>query len=407
MVGFNTAGTIANDVLGFFGVRGAGIGVAIDSLLGNPQGVLLNMQDAYLEMALGHGTGPIQRMMGNAQMSMMPWMMPFGMPSPMAMMPGMMPFAGAGYAGAQEIDLAPGSWNIPILSKLFSGRRRAAGRFERMLRTNPHARAAFEAQIGGRITNFGVRNDGKFTVARFGAGYHPGMAAAINPMAASALGYSTMMGSAMMGTYGNMAMGGYPMFGNMSMLGNPFMAMTMGGMANIMGMGPSGPGGAGAGMFDNTGWRGGQGYGSWNPLTMPGRINNTNPGSEYAHQAQVAGVLADPSLTVEDKVTLLIMLIMNKMDDDIERQAQYINSLQQQQSSRTPGGDQGAGGGAFGLSGGPFNPQGGGENSPSIDVETMKLKRMIDKRSQMFDMLRQIIDKYNETAKNIIQSIGR
>ena len=37
----------------------------------------------------------------------------------------------------------------------------------------------------------------------------------------------------------------------------------------------------------------------------------------------------------------------------------------------------------------------------------MKLKRMVDKRSQMFDMLRQIIDKYNETAKNIIQSIGR
>ncbi|CAN0599418.1 unnamed protein product [Laminaria digitata] len=37
----------------------------------------------------------------------------------------------------------------------------------------------------------------------------------------------------------------------------------------------------------------------------------------------------------------------------------------------------------------------------------MKLKRMIDKRGQMFDMLRQIIDKYNETAKGIIQSIGR
>ena len=37
----------------------------------------------------------------------------------------------------------------------------------------------------------------------------------------------------------------------------------------------------------------------------------------------------------------------------------------------------------------------------------MKLKRTIDKRSQMFDSLRQIIDKYNETAKNMIQAIGR
>ena len=43
----------------------------------------------------------------------------------------------------------------------------------------------------------------------------------------------------------------------------------------------------------------------------------------------------------------------------------------------------------------------------SIDVETLKLKRLIDKRSQMFDMLRQIIDRYNETAKGIIDSIGR
>jgi len=37
----------------------------------------------------------------------------------------------------------------------------------------------------------------------------------------------------------------------------------------------------------------------------------------------------------------------------------------------------------------------------------MKLKRMIDKRGQMFDQLRAIIDKYNQTAKGIIDSIGR
>jgi hypothetical protein len=43
----------------------------------------------------------------------------------------------------------------------------------------------------------------------------------------------------------------------------------------------------------------------------------------------------------------------------------------------------------------------------SIDVELMKLKRMIDKREQQFDMLRQIIDKYNQTAKGIIDSMGR
>ena len=43
----------------------------------------------------------------------------------------------------------------------------------------------------------------------------------------------------------------------------------------------------------------------------------------------------------------------------------------------------------------------------SIDVEAMKLKRLTDKRGQMFDLLRQAIDKYNQTARGMIQAIGR
>src|SRR5262249_967028 len=101
--------------------------------------------------------------------------------------------------------------------------------------------------------------------------------------------------------------------------------------------------------------------------------------------SDVGNVLNDSSLTVEDKITLMLMMIMEKMDQDIEAQGNYINALQQQQQAQQASGGQGGGGGA-----------------PSIDVETMKLKRLIDKRSQMFDMLRQIIDKYNQTAKGII-----
>jgi hypothetical protein len=96
--------------------------------------------------------------------------------------------------------------------------------------------------------------------------------------------------------------------------------------------------------------------------------------------------MSDGGLTVEDKITLMIMRIMNKMDRQIEQQANYINQLQQQQTANGGQPVQGA---------------------PSIDVETMKLKRLVDKRSQMFDMLRQIIDKYNQTAKGIIDSIAR
>lgn len=47
------------------------------------------------------------------------------------------------------------------------------------------------------------------------------------------------------------------------------------------------------------------------------------------------------------------------------------------------------------------------QSAPSIDVETMKLERMIQKRSQLFNMLNQIMEKYDATAKGIIQSLGR
>ena len=202
-----------------------------------------------------------------------------------------------------------------------------------------------------------------------------------------------------------MNMGGMPMFGAGSMFQSPFMGMTAMGLYNAAGLrSPSNAAGGVYGLLDNSGIWGGQAFGSTNPQAMPGRINNTNPYYEMYHQNEADLLLADPSLTVEDKVTLLLMLIMKKMDRDIENQAQYINSIQQQQSSRG-----GKGNGGQPREHGTVRRQLSGSNnqSPSIDVETMKLKRMIDKRSQMFDMLRQIIDKYNETAKNMIQSMGR
>jgi hypothetical protein len=95
---------------------------------------------------------------------------------------------------------------------------------------------------------------------------------------------------------------------------------------------------------------------------------------------RIAQTLFDPSRTADDKVTVLQMSLFQEIDAEIEEQAARINELQRRA-------DRGA--------------------VPSLDVETMKLKRLIDRRSQMFDMLRQIIDKSNETAHGIIDSMGR
>lgn len=42
---------------------------------------------------------------------------------------------------------------------------------------------------------------------------------------------------------------------------------------------------------------------------------------------------------------------------------------------------------------------------PSIDIETKKLERMIQKRSQLFELLTKVMEKYDASAKSIIQSM--
>ena len=90
--------------------------------------------------------------------------------------------------------------------------------------------------------------------------------------------------------------------------------------------------------------------------------------------AEVGRILLDPSLDDAEKVTLASLEIMKDLDRDIDRGTRAIAEM-------PPGSDR--------------------------DAEVMRLKRMIDKRAQGFDMLRAIIDKYNQAAKDIINSMGR
>jgi hypothetical protein len=162
----------------------------------------------------------------------------------------------------------------------------------------------------------------------------------------------------------------------------------------------------------------GTGSASWTPLAQPGKIQGSNRAYEGAHSAQVHSVLSDPSLTMEDKIMLALMLICSKMDEDIKRQTEYLNQLQNQQGARNKkGGALGAIGGLAGTAlGGPVGGMvgstvggklggGGQDGEKSIDLETKKLERMIQKRAQLFDTLSKIMERYDQSAKNVIQSM--
>ena len=322
---------------------------------------------------------------------------------------------GAGCASSSSLTTKTGS-DEQFFGRLFRRRRQTGAKLERLLRTNPNARAAFESQVGGKIVAF-ERRGMKVQRLRTSNPGNVSTPAQANLPATTAMGALAQMEQAILSQARRVAaiQGQAANGGGQS---NPTYGYALSGLSQANG------------QATYSSALGGGGTGSWNPNAMPGRINNTNPLHEKAHQSEVQSILEDPSLTIEDRVTLMLMTVSNKMSDDIQRQAQYVNSIQQQQSNRSgksaplgkssgmsQGGLAGLPGmgtavsGMNGLGGGlgfPASQVGGPANaSPSVDVETMKLKRMIDKRNQMFDILRSIIDKYNETAKNIITSIGR
>ncbi len=59
----------------------------------------------------------------------------------------------------------------------------------------------------------------------------------------------------------------------------------------------------------------------------------------------------------------------------------------------------------FGISGMTGNSGPNETSAGSLDIKSMQLKRMIDKKTQMMDLYNQTITKYNESAKNIINNL--
>lgn len=288
-----------------------------------------------------------------------------------AMPPPACPLGGAGGFAAQTAGSLGANPNF--FQALMNGDPSAM--YERFLRQNPFARQQAEMGLGGQIRGIG------------------GDTLSLTPFQ----GLSGLGGAAgtALGALDNINRGALAS-GLPAGLGTPnmFQSMIGGGLANILGGGkgqglPVGPanglfGGKGAPLGGLGGAAGGLG-GAAGGL---GALGGGGFGDDLGFN--------DPSLSVEDKVALLLTQIMKKMDKEIEAQANQLQALQGQQNGQ---GALGAGGkGAGGMEGGA---------QPSIDVESMKLKRLIDKRNQMFDTLRQIVDKYNQTAKGMIDSVGR
>lgn len=316
-----------------------------------------------------------------------------------------------GYAPPQQLDLGASPQDAGVFERL-SNRFQAAS-FERFLQQNPFVRQQVEMMLGGKILPDG-RADGRLTVQPFPPGHVPGagagqggeaiqaIAGALSDLARGARSGAGAPGAGAPGAGGPGA-GGQP--GGAGEGQNLLGLMILGALAQLLGAaGAGGPGGA-AGAGQGGGAAPGAGPGGAGGAGSPGGAGAPGGGAAPAGGAGGAGdgveenaIMNDSSLSVEDKVMLLLMAVMKKMDKEIEQQMQHINKMQQQQKSPGGGTQLGKMGG-----GGP----GGGSSDSSTDVETQKLQRLIQKRSQMFEMCGKIMQKYDDTAKTVLQNMGR
>ena len=103
--------------------------------------------------------------------------------------------------------------------------------------------------------------------------------------------------------------------------------------------------------------------------------------SSYA-RVDVDGIFGDASLSQTDKLAIFLYAVLAALAQDEQDQAKSVGDL--------------------------INQKGGGDtiggNSKTVDVETMKLGRITDKRSQMLDMVEKIIEKGNESVDKVNQS---
>jgi hypothetical protein len=264
----------------------------------------------------------------------------------------------AGYAQPGDtIDLAGGQ----------GGQNRAdASKIEQLLKV-PQVRAQVEAALGGRILDDGAA-DGVLRIQRQPMGVPNNL-----PFGPTAQGLNML---------DNIDRGAMQAFGPLGPGADPFMGLMAGGLGNALGGGGLFGGGAPLG--------GGLPIGGGAPLGGGAPVGG---GGMFGGGNEIGNIMGDPGMTMEDKVVMLLMKLTKSFDRQIENQANKLQALQNQQQGGGGKGGGGKGGGAGGQ--------------PSIDVESMALKRLIDKRAQMFDMLRQVIDKYNQTAKGMIDGMGR
>jgi hypothetical protein len=120
------------------------------------------------------------------------------------------------------------------------------------------------------------------------------------------------------------------------------------------------------------------------PTSSPSSSSQSSASKKVS--AEIDAILADPNISIEDKISMILLKIMELMDQKIDAKLKEIRDVQ-----ATPSEEGNA----------------EGSSQKSMDTLNFELQRLATKRSQLFDTMSAIVNKYDQTAQRIIQNLGQ
>ncbi|HEX4620876.1 MAG TPA: hypothetical protein VH208_04840 [Myxococcaceae bacterium] len=160
--------------------------------------------------------------------------------------------------------------------------------------------------------------------------------------------------------------------------------------------------------------------GSWDtPAARPGidhsylnQPPNGSPppggsGGDPGLQDQIGQIMNDPSLSLEDKVMAVLMACYDKMDKDVLQAAANLGSAQAQGNPSNPAqpATQDASSGFYTNTGAPPGAPPSGSGSQSTQTLEIQLQDLIQKRTQLFDLMSNMSKNFNDAAMNSISNM--
>lgn len=117
-------------------------------------------------------------------------------------------------------------------------------------------------------------------------------------------------------------------------------------------------------------------------------VDSNSPSSGTGGNNGLSQILSDPTMSIEEKIDAILNMVLDRTDEEI---LEVMREMEANSAKGKPGNNQAQ----------------SHEQQSSQEKLNLKLQKLMEKRKQMFDLLSNFSQKFNEMAKTAIQNMAR